>query len=240
MEKNSFSEPNQQKDMPLPPASEEKQSKPEETSGAGLHDHSIPNTPLPHEIKPVASKKMPAWVKKNLIGLAVILIIFVAGYVTSQISSAAALRNNLRVAEAELDSLKEELNSTKTLLSKTNQDLSVLQNNYSELQSESQQTTTELNNLLSATEYNQNLSALLYDVALTRIALASKDKLSAKQNLSLADTHFNAIAELLDKDTRDSIRTRLEEVHRLTSTNLTSALEELRTLTENLERIPKQ
>jgi len=73
---------------------------------------------------------------------------------------------------------------------------------------------------------------------MARSALLNKDSISSRQAISLAMEHFENIRNLLDEDISSGIDDQLKEIQRLVRSDTEKAVDKLRTLSENLERIP--
>jgi septal ring factor EnvC (AmiA/AmiB activator) len=192
------------------------------------------------ETSSVENKKMPGWLRNFLFGLAAVLVIFAAGFIVSQITSTQPARNKLAQLSLEEKQLQENLLSVQNELDLTKNDLNITRTALSTNQSDLKSAESEIEDLQSSANYNQNFSELKYYVALARIALLNTDKLSARQAISLAQDNFEIISPYLDADNREAVDQRLADAYKLVSSNMKSALDELKTLSENLERIPVQ
>jgi len=201
-----------------------------------LGDEPILETEMPSEPLP-EKKPTPAWVKKSLIWFVILVLVFLSGVILSQITSVTPLRNNLRDITtqnidhlAEISDLQTELESTKNELSDTKSNLA-----------DTRDSLTEANqNLTSSEETLQkqtNLLELKYNIAMARVAIANEDKLGTRQSLNLAEINLQQLENFLDTEIYEIIQERLDSIQQNVKSNLTKAAEELRMLSENLERI---
>lgn len=185
-----------------------------------------------------SAKPMPTWLRNTLIALGFALILFAAGFIVAMVTQTAPTRQVLQSTRDELNSAQQALLDTQTNLEQTQQELSDTQALLTSTQNDLESSQAAYTNLNQTLTFMENLQAIKYNVALSRIALLKEDKLSASQTLSLASDSFDLIKDQLDSQSADVIAERLSNAIRLSRSNIQSALEELRTLTENLERIP--
>ena len=199
-------------------------------------DSPVVETETPSETLP-EKNQTPAWVKKSLIWFVILVLVFLGGVILSQLTSVTPLRNNLRdittqnidhLAEisdlqAELEAAKNELSDTKSNLSDVRESLSESNNNLQTSENEKQKQT--------------NLLELQYNIAMARVAIANEDKLSTRQSLNLAEDNLEQLDGLLDTEIYEILQERLNSIQKNAKSNLSKAAEELRMLSENLERI---
>ncbi len=126
-------------------------------------------------------------------------------------------------------------------LAQTSADLAAAQSELSTTQADLEKTQTDLETAqgkITDNRFSQALISVQMNVAYTRLALATKDLLTARQEFSTAETNF---ADLKAQLSDDEVVSALEQRFKAIRTNLTSdsatALEELRTLSENLTRL---
>jgi chromosome segregation ATPase len=186
---------------------------------------------------PTEKKQTPTWVKKSLIWIVILVLVFLSGVILSQLTSVTPLRNNLKDITSqninhleEISELKAELESTKSELADTKSNLS-----------DSRESLSESNQNLQTSENEKqrqtNLLELQYNIAMARVAITNEDKLSARQSVNLAEDNLAQLDGLLDSEIYEILQERLDSIQQNVKSNLTKAAEELRMLSENLERI---
>lgn len=215
---------------------------PEEPSPAESHDNAAatpevtsaesasPVSPPPFEPTPTpAGRESPTWLRRNAPWLAAILITLLVGfglaffllYQPAQQSLQIARQDAEQKAEA-ITKLETDLEDTRLTLDQTRSDL---------------KTTTDT---LKELHYQSALTALQTNVAYARLALVTKDVLTARQELSAAQTNLKKFTPLLgDKEIETVLTERLALVRSSISSDPTKGLEELRILAENLSRLEK-
>ncbi|MAT45509.1 MAG: hypothetical protein CL609_24535 [Anaerolineaceae bacterium] len=186
---------------------------------------------------PTEKKQTPTWVKKSLIWIVILVLVFLSGVILSQLTSVTPLRNNLKDITSqninhleETDDLKAELESTKSELANTQSSLSDARESLSESNQNLQTSENEK-------QRQTNLLELQYNIAMARVAIASEDKLSARQSVNLAEDNLEQLDGLLDTEIFEILQERLDSIQQNVKSNLNKAAEELRMLSENLERI---
>ena len=189
-------------------------------------------------LKESATKKMTGWLRKFLIGLVIVALIFAAGFIVSQIVYTSPTRSALDLVTKEKIQLQKELSAERDKLAASQNDLEGKKAELTVTQSDLRSAESKIEQLQSDSIFNRNLEELKYHVTLTRIALLNQDKLTARQALNLAQDNLDKLSPLLDTDNLDAVEQRLADAYTLSIGNIEKALEELRTLTENLERIP--
>ena len=183
-------------------------------------------------------KKMPAWLRKGLIYLISGLVLFLIGFLVSFYTSTVPFQNSYQSVLTELNKKDADLNNLQSQYAQTRIDLQNTQNNLVKAHLDLQDLEQDHEKLLAFSKFNQNLINFKYEIGLARFALLNKDTLSARQAISLAREYLETIRNLLDPDISTTIHDRLQDIHRLVLTDPEEALDELRTLSENLERIP--
>jgi len=186
----------------------------------------------------VETKKIPGWLRNFLFGLLAFLVVFAAGFIVSQITLTKPAQNEITKISLERNQLQDNLTNVQKELEVSKNDLETIRTALSTNQTDLKSALSEIENLKSSALFNQNLSELKYYVALARTALLNADKLSARQALSLAQENFVILSPLLDEDNRAAVDQRLSDSYKLAISNFELSLEELRTLSENLDRIP--
>jgi len=117
-------------------------------------------------------------------------------------------------------------------------DLSELKGEFETLQTDYKNLDQEYNDFMQASEFSKNLLSLKYEVANARYYLLKVDKISSRQAIILAIDYFDAIKDDLEPDISSGVEDRLESIQKSITTKPDTALDELGTLFENLERIP--
>lgn len=184
-----------------------------------------------------SNKKMPGWLKKGIIWFVVFGLVFLAGIILVNITSVAPMRNNLREVTSENLNLKADINELENTLANTEEELADTKSQLSDTRESLSETHDMLVSVENQRVKQENLFELKYHVALTRVAVATQDKLSARQSLLLAEENLEALKTKLDAEIYEILEERLSDAKQYTSGNFTKAAEELRILTENLERI---
>ncbi len=195
--------------------------------------HVPPVTQEPPEVK-----KLPNWLRKGLIFTGLGILLLLIGYLISYFTTTVPTQKTYQSVMQELNNKEDELNNVQTQFDQTSNDLQDTQNNLDRLQQDYQTLEQNHQQLIANSEFNQTLIDMKYEIGLARFALLNKDSLSARQAISLASDQFEKIENLLDSDISTGIQNRLEDIQRLVRTDPEETLDELRTLSENLERIP--
>ncbi len=219
-------------DQPEEPVGEIDQ--PEETVIEEPSDLHIP--PVMQE--PPEVKKLPDWLRKGLIFTGVGILLLLIGYLISYFTTTVPTQKTYQSVLQELNNKENELNNLQTQFDQTSNDFQDTQNNLNRIQQDYQTLEQNHQQLIANNDFNQTLIDMKYEIGLARFALLNKDLLSARQSISLAREKFEKIRIFLDVDISSGIRDRLEDIQGIVRTDPEEALDELRTLSENLERIP--
>jgi len=130
-------------------------------------------------------------------------------------------------ANLELKQLKTDLTAAQEKLTTTEADLT---STTSSLKS----TTAELED----TRFNRALAKVEVNVAYARLSLVTRDLLTARQEISAAAENMTALLPLIaDDETATALEDRMTGIQTAINTDSAKALEELRTLSENLLRL---
>ena len=206
---------------------------PEETDIPEAEESAAPESSV--EPKP---KKTNSWLRKTLIGIVIVVLIFAAGFIVAQIAYTSPIRSSLEQVTTEKSQLQEKLNSVQDQLATSQNDLESKTAELTVTQSDLRTAKSTIEQIKSNEIFNRNLEEIKYHVALARIALLKQDKLTARQALNLAQNNLDELSPLLETDNLQAVKQRLTDAYSLSIADIGKALEELRTLTENLERIP--
>ncbi|PKO06012.1 MAG: hypothetical protein CVU41_07815 [Chloroflexi bacterium HGW-Chloroflexi-3] len=194
---------------------------------------------IPPVVKEVSEvKKMPDWLRKGLIFFAVGLLLLLIGYLISYFTTTVPTQKAYQTVLQELNNKENEFINLQAQFDQASYDLQDKQNNLDRVQQDYQTLEQNHQQLIANSEFNQKLIVMKYEIGLARFALLNKDPLSARQAISLAREQFEKIRILLDADISTGIQDRLQGIQKFVSTDPEEALDELRTLSENLERIP--
>jgi uncharacterized membrane-anchored protein YhcB (DUF1043 family) len=183
-------------------------------------------------------KKLPNWLRKGLIFTGIGILLLLIGYLISYFTTTLPTQKTYQSVLQELNNKEDELNNLQTQFDQTRNDLQDTQNNLDRIEQDYQTLEQNHQQLIANSEFNQTLIDMKYEIGLARFALLNKDSLSARQAISLAREQFEKIEKLMNSDISTGIQNRLENIQRLVRTDPEEALDELRTLSENLERIP--
>lgn len=183
-------------------------------------------------------KKMPDWLRKGLIFFVVGILLLLIGYLISYYTTTVPTQKTYQTVLQELNNKENAITNLQTQFDQTSKDLQDTQNNLDRIQRDYQTLEQNHQQLIANSEFNQTLIDMKYEIGLARFALLNKDPLSARQAISLAREQFEKIQNLMDSDISTGIQDRLQDIQKLVSTDPEEALDELRTLSENLERIP--
>ncbi|MBE0686867.1 MAG: hypothetical protein IH585_12830 [Anaerolineaceae bacterium] len=194
---------------------------------------------IPPIIKEVPEvKKMPDWLRKSLIFIAVGLSVLLIGYLISYFTTTVPTQTTYQNVLQELNNKENELDNLQTQFEQSSNDLQDAQNNLDRVQQDYQTLEQDHQQLIANSAFNQTLIDIKYEIGLARFALLNKDPLSGRQAISLAREQFEKIRNLMDSDISTGIQNRLQDIQKLVSNDPEEAMDELRTLSENLERIP--
>jgi uncharacterized membrane-anchored protein YhcB (DUF1043 family) len=188
--------------------------------------------------EPPEIKKLPNWLRNGLIFTGVGILLLLIGYLISYFTTTVPTQKTYQSVLQELNNKEDELNNLQTQFDQTSNDLQDTQNNLDRLQQDYQTLEQNHQQLIANSEFNQTLIDIKYEIGLARFALLNKDSLSARQAIILASDQFEKIENLMNSDISTGIQDRLEDIQRLVRTDPDETLDELRTLSENLERIP--
>jgi len=214
-------------------------------------DEKLVESPMDESTEPITSpqekevKKMPAWLRNSLIFVGVGILLLLAGYLLSYYTATLPAQNSYATALHDLKNKDNELNDLQKKFDQVNSDLAEAKSDLTEaksdlgrVQQDYQALDTQYNQLLANSEFNQNLIDFKYEVSRAKFALLNNDRTSANLSISLAKDKFKKIQILLGSDISTGMNDQLQEIQKLIRTNPDKALDELRTLNENLERIP--
>lgn len=194
---------------------------------------------IPPVIKEVPEgKKTPDWLRKAITYIVASILLLLIGYLISYFTTTVPTQKTNQIVMQELNNKETELNDLQTQFDQTSNDLQDTQNNLDRIQQDFQTLDQDHQQLIANSEFNQILIDMKYEVGLARFALLNKDPLSARQAISLTREQFEKIRNSMDTDISTGIEDRLKDIQKLVSSDLEEAMDELRTLSENLERIP--
>lgn len=209
-----------------------------------IEDEKLLETPIDEPFEPVTPteekevKNMPGWLRKGLIFVGVGILLLLAGYLVSYFTATVPTQNSYQAALQDLKNKDKELTDLQTKFDQTNNDLTVAEGNLARVQQNFQSLELKHNQLLANSEFNQNLIDFKYEISRAKFALLNEDRVSANLAISLAKDKFKKIQILLGSDISTGMNDQLQEIQKLMRTNPDNAMDELRTLNENLERIP--
>lgn len=214
----------------------EKEPVPEVTPPNEVEESTPSGETMPEETQPTSEaalssekKPTPAWLRKSLAWMAIVLVSLLIGfglayfllYLPAEQARMEASRQILLQNE-QIATLEADLNQTGEQLQKT--------------QDELQQTSEEL----KALQYSAALTALQHNVTYARLALVTKDLLTARQELSSANSNLKKLIPMIgDKDIETALSERLATVRSSMTSDPEKSLGELRILAENLTRLEK-
>ncbi len=171
----------------------------------------------------------PNWLRRNTPWLAGILIALLVGFGLAFFLLYQPALQSMQLARQDADqkaqtvaTLETDLENTRVTLDQTRNDL---------------KTTTDT---LKELQYQSTLTTLQTNVAYARLALVTKDLLTARQELSAAQANLKSFTALLgDEEIETALNERLALVRSTVSSDPAKGLEELRILAENLSRLEK-
>ena len=214
----------------------------EESTDSTDADPSSSETAEPEVVEAVVteppSKPMPKWLRNSLIFLGLGLVFILAGYLIAYFTSTVPKQNLIETTAIELQETKSQLDDLNTKYDQITNDLSELNGEFETLQTDYKNLDQEYNDFMQASEFSKNLLSLKYEVANARYYLLKVDKISSRQAIILAIDYFDAIKDDLEPDISSGVEDRLESIQKSITTKPDTALDELGTLFENLERIP--
>jgi len=208
-----------------------------EEEGTSQSSEAAPQESLPHSEtatleQPVSSserKPTPAWLRKSLPWAAVILVSLLIGF------GLAYFLLYLPAEQARFEADRQ--------VSLQAGQIEELEANLNEIRHQLQQTQTELEQTsqeLKAVQYRAALTALQNNVSYARLALVTKDLLTARQELSSASSNLRKLIPMLgDKEIETALTERLAFIRTNMVSDPEKSLEELRILAENLSRLEK-
>lgn len=216
---------------PVPEATPPNEVEESTPSGETMPEETQPASEAVQEEAALSSEKKPtpAWLRKSLTWMAIVLVSLLIGfglayfllYLPAEQARMEASRQILLQNE-QIATLEADLNQTGEQLQKT--------------QDELQQTSEEL----KALQYSAALTALQHNVTYARLALVTKDLLTARQELSSANSNLKKLIPMIgDKDIETALTERLNTVRSSITSDPEKSLEELRILAENLTRLEK-
>ncbi len=206
-----------------------------------IDEPSDPVTPFEKEVV----KKMPGWLSKSLIYGGVGILLLLAGFLIAFFTTTVPAQNSYQTVQQELKNKETALNDLQTQFDQNNNDLTEaksdlvsLQQDFQSLEQDFQSLEQDNQLILSNSEFNQNLIDLKYEISRAKFAMLNEDLISANLALSLATDKFEIIQSMLDPEISNGMKEKLQEIQNLVRTDPDNALDQLRTLNENLERIP--
>ncbi len=186
--------------------------------------HPIEETAFPAEKKPT-----PAWLRKSLPWAVVIAVSLFIGF------GLAYFLLYVPAEQARFEAARQ-VSLQSEQIEKLEADLSQTQEQLTETQNRLEQTAGELREL----QYNAALTALQNNITYARLALITKDMLTARQELSSASSNLTELIPLLsDEEVETALSERLAVIRSSVVSDPEKSLEELRTLSENLSRLEK-
>mgnify|MGYP000908526094 CR=1 FL=1 len=185
-----------------------------------------------------APVKKTSWIRKAVNFLIGAIVFLLAGFLIAYFVYILPVQKNYQIATKDLAKVEGELLNVQANLDQTSSDLEDARNELARLQMENKNIMEAQELSQSNLEFNLALYDLKYEVALARIAILVQDKISARQAVSMAGDHFDSISELLDDEVASGIEERLDLIKENMADDTKQALNDLRSLSENLERIP--
>ena len=120
-------------------------------------------------------------------------------------------------------------------------DLTAAREKLTAAESDLDKTTSDLNTAtadLKAARYNRALARVEANVAYARLALVTRDLLTARQEVSAAAENMSVLLPLIeDQGTAKALEDRMAGIQTAIDTDSAKVLDELRTLSENLLRL---
>lgn len=105
----------------------------------------------------------------------------------------------------------------------------------------SQSALAETQNALENAQFTEALTDLENSITYTRLALATRDLLTARLELTNAEDKFSTFKTLLtDEDLVSALDERLKSIRTSITSDSTKALEQLRIFNENLSRVERK
>ncbi len=200
-----------EKETPMP------ENTPAETEGELDTSFAVASEPV---------KPRPSWAQKALPWVIVTLVSLLVGFAIGFFLLYLPANTGLKQVQTDLSELQGKLDST-------TQELETTQSNLSQAQSDAEKAQAAADTLT----FNLALSRVQANVGLARLALAQTDLLTARQELSAADTNLKELVKGLDAETAKALQDRLSAIRIQLNSDSKKAVEELRILGENLGRI---
>jgi chromosome segregation ATPase len=189
-----------------------------------LGEESPPSEPSAATTAPepilVTTPAKSSWLRRTMVWVLVVSGALLAGILVTYFVLYQPANSALAQTRAEVSTLSRELDQTRSDLERSESGLETSQGD------------------LEGVRFNLALAKVETNVAYARLALATRDLLTARQELSAADANLAALVELLpDEETGEALQERLTEIRGDLSTDSVSASEQLRVLGENLARL---
>jgi hypothetical protein len=183
----------------------------------------------PPPAEDTATKK-PDFFRKALPWVIAVLVSLLAGFLVGFFLL-------YQPANIQLRNTTSEWLATQEQLSLVESELDISQNSLKQTQGDLESTQAMLVNA----SFNQALADVQANIAYARLALVTKDLLTARQELSAADGNLRTLNAMLeDPETADALDERLKSIRARLVTDPALALEEIRLLSENLSRIERR
>ncbi|MFZ6021258.1 MAG: hypothetical protein ACOYXO_16805, partial [Chloroflexota bacterium] len=205
--------------IPVPEVTPPNEAEESTPSGETLREETQPQPEAVEEAALSTDKKpTPVWLRKSLTWTAIVLVSLLVGfglayfllYLPAEQARIEASQQVLLLNE-QIATLEADLNQAREQLQKT--------------QDELEQTAGELRVL----QYSAALTALQHNVTYARLALVTKDLLTARQELSSANTNLKKLIPMIgDKDIETALTERLAAVRSSMTSDPEKSLEELR------------
>ncbi|HSM23731.1 MAG TPA: hypothetical protein VK856_02595 [Anaerolineaceae bacterium] len=183
------------------------------------------------------AKDMPKWLKSGLIYFAIAALLLLAGYLIAFYTTTTPAQRAYQTAVSELQNTENTLDTLQNQFNQLDVDLENTKNDLSDLESSYQALNQDFDALVISSEFDENLASLKYEIANARYYMLNEDKISSRQVVILAKGYFESIKGELDSEIASGIEDRLSNIQKAINTKPDEALDELRTLMENLERI---
>lgn len=197
-----------------------------------MPEHAPPSPdihPIEETAFPVEKKPTPAWLRKSLPWAVVIAVSLLIGFGLAYFLLYVPAEQARFEASRQVSLQSEQIEKLEADLSQTQEQLTETQNRLEETASE-----------LSELQYNAALTALQNNITYARLALITKDMLTARQELSSASSNLTELIPLLgDEEVETALSERLAVIRSSLVSDPEKSLEELRTLSENLSRLEK-
>lgn len=181
--------------------------------------------------------KMPKWLQKGLIYFGVAFLLLLAGFLIAYFTTTQPAKQAYQTSVSDLLSIENELTTLRNQYKQLDVDLENTKNELSDLSTTHLALNQDFEALVISSEFDKNLASLKYEIANARYYLLNEDKISARQVVILAKGYFDSIKTELDPDIATGIEERISNIQKSINLDPDQALDELRTLMENLERI---